>query len=201
MALASAPIRAHAAALDFGGASAPNFTLDATSVTIGGKQAFLDYVSPTPDQCSRFPPMSPWGFSRWSSRTPSGSSPPYSLTINPTECQGCSRHCRFQWAANNMSWRFSRMRVTFVLPSRSHLRGSGPESQTRRHLITLYGIGFGAVNPTIPAGQIVEQSNTHANSVQVSVGGVPATVAYSAHAPSYIGLYQLNIVVPNVPPK
>jgi uncharacterized protein (TIGR03437 family) len=31
------------------------------------------------------------------------------------------------------------------------------------------------------------------------VGGVQATVSYDGLAPGYVGLYQFNIVVPNVP--
>jgi uncharacterized protein (TIGR03437 family) len=64
--------------------------------------------------------------------------------------------------------------------------------------IILYGVGFGPVTPDIPAGQIVQQSNTLASSFQVSIGGMPATVNYAGLAPNYVGLYQFNIVVPNV---
>ena len=65
-------------------------------------------------------------------------------------------------------------------------------------MITIYGVGFGPVIPNIPAGQIVQQSNTLANSFQVSFGGSPAVLPYSGLAPGFVGLYQFNVVVPNV---
>jgi uncharacterized protein (TIGR03437 family) len=43
----------------------------------------------------------------------------------------------------------------------------------------------------------VEQANTLASGLQMSVGGVPVTNApYYGLAPSYTGLYQFNVVVP-----
>jgi uncharacterized protein (TIGR03437 family) len=37
--------------------------------------------------------------------------------------------------------------------------------------------------------------------LQVSLGGAPATVSYAGLAPGFVGLYQFNIVVPNVAPS
>jgi len=51
------------------------------------------------------------------------------------------------------------------------------------------------VTPNIPAGQVVEQSNT-LPSFQVSFAGTPAQVNYDGLAPTYVGLYQFNVVVP-----
>jgi hypothetical protein len=66
-------------------------------------------------------------------------------------------------------------------------------------MIVIYGIGFGSVDPNIPPGQLVEESNTLAADFTISFGGVQATsVAYDGLAPSYMGLYQFNVVVPNV---
>jgi uncharacterized protein (TIGR03437 family) len=64
--------------------------------------------------------------------------------------------------------------------------------------IILYGVGFGPVTPSIPAGQLVQQSNMLASSFQMLVGGVPATAAYAGLAPSFTGLYQFDITVPSV---
>jgi uncharacterized protein (TIGR03437 family) len=33
----------------------------------------------------------------------------------------------------------------------------------------------------------------------MSIGGTPATVTYDGWAPSAIGLYQFNVMVPNIP--
>jgi uncharacterized protein (TIGR03437 family) len=64
--------------------------------------------------------------------------------------------------------------------------------------ITLYGIGFGLVTPNIPAGQIVQDSNALQSQLQISFAGVAATTTYAGLAPGYVGLYQFNVVVPNV---
>jgi len=63
----------------------------------------------------------------------------------------------------------------------------------------LYGVGFGNVTPFTPAGQIVQQTNTLSNPFQVSFGGMAASVTYQGLAPGYVGLYQFNVIVPNVP--
>jgi uncharacterized protein (TIGR03437 family) len=80
--------------------------------------------------------------------------------------------------------------------------GSVPGVTSRRanpgEVVTLYGIGFGPVTPNIPAGQVVEQSNS-LPSFQISIAGTPATVQYAGLAPGAVGEYQFNVVVPNVP--
>jgi uncharacterized protein (TIGR03437 family) len=35
--------------------------------------------------------------------------------------------------------------------------------------------------------------------VTVSIGGVPATLSYAGEVASDVGLYQFNVVVPNIP--
>jgi uncharacterized protein (TIGR03437 family) len=64
-------------------------------------------------------------------------------------------------------------------------------------VIVLYGVGFGPVNPSIPEGQIVQQQNA-LPSFGISIGGAPATVQYAGLAPNYVGLYQFNVVVPEI---
>ena len=87
--------------------------------------------------------------------------------------------------------------LTYVLPP-----GITNAVSTRRarpgDTIILYGIGFGPVTPNIPAGQVVVQLSA-LPPVQISFGGVPATVTYSGLTPNYLGLYQFNVVVPSIP--
>jgi uncharacterized protein (TIGR03437 family) len=65
-------------------------------------------------------------------------------------------------------------------------------------VITLYGVGFGPVTPAIAAGQLVQQLNSLALPLQMSLGGVPAIPSYLGFAPGYTGLYQFNLTVPNL---
>ncbi len=64
--------------------------------------------------------------------------------------------------------------------------------------LLFYGIGFGPVTPDSPAGQLVTGLNYLVDTVQVNFGGVNATVSYDGLAGGFMGLYQFNVVVPNV---
>ena len=63
--------------------------------------------------------------------------------------------------------------------------------------LLLYGAGFGATNPAQPSGQVVASAAPLANEVQVSIGGVAATVTYAGLVQA--GLYQFNVTVPALP--
>ena len=62
--------------------------------------------------------------------------------------------------------------------------------------IQIFLTGLGAVTPTIPDGTPAGYNLSRAGSVAVSVGGLPAKVAYAGLAPGLIGVYQVNAVVP-----
>ena len=65
--------------------------------------------------------------------------------------------------------------------------------------VELYGVGFGPVAHSVPAGQLdtVTVANATNFSVNVTVGGKPATVLYAGL--SQAGSYQLDFIVPQVP--
>ena len=65
-------------------------------------------------------------------------------------------------------------------------------------VLLVYGVGFGDVTPTITPGVIVGQQNTLASPISIQFGSTPASLAYKGLSPGYIGLYQFNIVVPNI---
>jgi uncharacterized protein (TIGR03437 family) len=62
-----------------------------------------------------------------------------------------------------------------------------------------YVLPTGAVTPNTPAGQIAQGLTNLASNFSISIGGMPATVLYSGLARQYIGLYQFDVVVPQVP--
>ncbi len=64
--------------------------------------------------------------------------------------------------------------------------------------ITLYGIGFGAVTPTIAAGQIAGVLNSVTNPLTILFGQSEAVASYKGLGPGFVGLYQFNVTVPNV---
>jgi uncharacterized protein (TIGR03437 family) len=68
--------------------------------------------------------------------------------------------------------------------------------------ISLFATGLGAVSPAVPAGSAVP-SGTISNvisTVTASVGGESAQVIFAGLAPGYAGLYQVNVILPALPP-
>jgi uncharacterized protein (TIGR03437 family) len=65
--------------------------------------------------------------------------------------------------------------------------------------ITLYGVGFGQVNPSQPDGQQVQNSNNSlTTALTMFFGQSQATITYDGLIAPYLGLYQFNVTVPNV---
>jgi uncharacterized protein (TIGR03437 family) len=67
-------------------------------------------------------------------------------------------------------------------------------------IVTLYGTGFGATNPAVPAGQLASGQAILTNSITVTMGGVTlaqSDVLYAGLSPGSIsGLYQFNVRIP-----
>lgn len=63
--------------------------------------------------------------------------------------------------------------------------------------IAIYATGFGPTNPASPTAQLVATPEPLANSVQVTIGGVPASITFAGLVAP--GTYQLNVTVPNLP--
>ena len=66
--------------------------------------------------------------------------------------------------------------------------------------IVIYGIGFGPVNPATAAGTIAAGTTSLQNQPTFRFGQVPAKLGYAGLAPSFVGLYQFNVIVPQVSP-
>jgi uncharacterized protein (TIGR03437 family) len=67
-------------------------------------------------------------------------------------------------------------------------------------VLTIYGIGFGPVTPSTPAGVIATVATTLQSQPSIRFGEVPATLGYYGLSPSFVGLYQFNVIVPTVAP-
>lgn len=178
---------------DFTGNQAPS-ALGGTTVTVAGKPAFVDFVSPGQVNV-QVPSGVAAGPQPVVVTTAGGSSLAYTVTVKTTEPGLLAPPAFILKGSQNVVALFANT-LTYVLPV------AVPGATTARarpgDTITMYGIGFGTVTPDIPAGQIVQQTNALQNALQVSFGGIPATVSYAGFAPGYVGLYQFNVVVPNV---
>jgi uncharacterized protein (TIGR03437 family) len=178
---------------DFRGVNAPT-SLDGTSVTIGGQAAFVDFVGENQVNVQVPSTVAP-GPQAVVVTNPAGSSTPATITVNPVQ-PGLLAPASFllggkQFAAALFADSF------YVLPPGA-IGGVNSRRAKPGDTIILYGIGFGAVQPDTPAGQIAQQSNMLALPFQISIGGAQATVLYAGLAPSFVGLYQFNVVVPSI---
>jgi uncharacterized protein (TIGR03437 family) len=81
-----------------------------------------------------------------------------------------------------------------------------PNVATRRakagDTVVLFGMGFGAVTPNVPDGQIAGGANSLASQVAVTFTRTSAPVAgkvtYAGLMPGTVGLYQFNVAVPEI---
>ncbi|HTR37968.1 MAG TPA: hypothetical protein VMH80_18795 [Bryobacteraceae bacterium] len=180
---------------DFNGNTAPT-KLDGTEVTIGGKSAFIDYISPTQVN-ALVASDTPTGTQQMTVTTGAGTSASYDLQVNPTE-PGLLAPSSFK--LNGVQYAVGILADgTYAVPEGA-IAGVASRPAKPGETITLYGVGFGPVMPDSPAGEIVQQLNNLASTFQISIGGMPATASYSGLAPSYTGLYQFNVTVPAVAP-
>lgn len=180
---------------DFSGNNGPT-VLGATTVTVGGVSAFVEYVSPGQVNV-QVPSSVATGTQPVVVSTPGGASAAYTVTVNTVE-PGMLAPGSFKVAAGQYVAALFPDFSTFAMPPGTV---SGVASQRAKpgDTLIIYGIGFGTVSPDIPAGVLETQVNSLTSSFQILFGGVPATVKYDGLAGSYMGLYQFNVVVPNVP--
>jgi uncharacterized protein (TIGR03437 family) len=182
------------ASSDFKGDAAPT-VLGATTVTIGGQSAFIDYVSPNQVNAQVPSNVTP-GPQPVVVATPGGTSVAFTITVNATE-PGLLTPAVFNLPGGQYVAALFPDNITFVLPPDA-VAGVLAARAKPGDTIIFYGVGFGPVTPSIPAGQIVSQSNLLSGSVQVLFNGTPGTVAFAGLTGGYLGLYQFNVVVPNV---
>jgi uncharacterized protein (TIGR03437 family) len=178
----------------FTGVNAPT-TIDRTSVTIGGQSAFIDYISPGQVNV-QVPSNVLTGTQPIVVITASGASAAYNMTVNSAQ-PGMLAPANF--VIGGKQYVVAQFPDgTYVLPPNT-ISGVPSRQAKPGETIVIYGVGFGPVNPTIPAGQIVQADNRLASPMQVTIGGAPATLGFYGLAQTAIGLYQFNVVVPTIP--
>jgi uncharacterized protein (TIGR03437 family) len=183
---------------DFTGNTAPT-ALDNVSVTVGGKSAYVAYVSPT-----QLNVLVPEGVAIGAGvpvvvKSPAGESQAASVNtadiapelLSPSSFAVGGR----QYVVATLPARDGS--ITYVGPTGA-IAGVNIRPAEPGEVITLYGIGFGPVTPATPAGSIATQTSSVTNPVTVQFGSTPATVQYAGLAPGFVGLYQFNVQVPNV---
>jgi uncharacterized protein (TIGR03437 family) len=160
--------------------------LDGVSVTIGGKPAYLGYVSP-----QQLNVLVPGGVTTGDVTVTVTSAPGHSgaasstlSDIDPALFLWNGRFAVAQHAdytAVGMPGLFPDLATTPAKPGET---------------ILLYGTGFGPTAPASGIGEIARQAAPLPSLPAVSIGDAPAVVEYAGIPQGGVGLYQINVRVP-----
>lgn len=179
------------ASTDFNGTAAPT-VIDGVTVSVGGAPAVISYVSPT--QINAQVPNVGAGATAPVVVTYQGrSSAPSQLQIAAQE-PGLLAPPGF--LVNGTQYVVAIHAATGAYVSSGNIPGTSNSPATPGETLTLYGIGFGAVSPPVAAGTVAGSAAPLVSPFTVTIGNSPATVQYAGIAPSFVGLYQFNVVVP-----
>jgi uncharacterized protein (TIGR03437 family) len=148
-------------------------TLQGVSVTINGKPAYVEYVSPA--QINVLAPDD----------TATGA-----VSVQVTASNVATAQLQqFAPAFFANSGIVAAQHADYSLVSTANPAKPG-------EVIQLYGTGFGPTSPAVPTGQLAATSASLANQVQISVGGADCSIQFAGLVGA--GLYQFNVVVPAV---
>jgi len=177
---------------DFNGNTAPT-SLDGTSVTVAGQNAYVAFIG-----SGQLNVQVPTGIATGPQPlvvyTIAGQSFPVTVGVEPLQP---GLYAPANTNINGMQYVWALLSDgSIALPAGASSLKSRPANVGET--MVMYGVGFGPVTPSIQAGQIVQESNQIAENFHVDFGGVPATASYAGLAPGAVGLYQFNVVVPNV---
>jgi uncharacterized protein (TIGR03437 family) len=180
---------------DFNGPNAP-ISLGGATVTIGGESAYLSYVSPTQLNVQVPLDLPPGPQVILVNSATAGVSSPYTVNVNALQ-PGIFAPVQFVIGGKAYAGALFSDGKTFALPTGAV---SGIPSKPARpgDTLVIYGVGFGPVTPTVYAGEIARQATALIAPVRFFFGQAEASVAYAGLAPGSVGLYQFNVVVPNV---
>jgi uncharacterized protein (TIGR03437 family) len=179
---------------DFTGNYAPT-ALNGVSVSIGGQAAFVDYISAVQVNAQLPSNIAAGGPLQLTVTNASGTSTPVNITVNTTE-PGLLAPASFLIGGNQYVVA-QHSDGTYVLPVGA-ISGVTSSPAKPGEIVVIYGVGFGAVTPNIPAGEIATETNQLSASLEILFGKTPAKLPYFGLAPNFVGLYQFNVTVPAV---
>jgi uncharacterized protein (TIGR03437 family) len=169
---------------DFSNGNLPT-SLDGVSVTIGGKPAFVYYISPT--QINVQAPDVAAGTVSVVVTLNGVPSAPAAAQLQP------AAPAFFQYGATNTA-------IASRLPDYAVVGDPSVEpgavAAKPGDLVILWGTGFGPTSPAVPAGTTVSGAPAVTPAPTVTVGGVPAQVISAMLTTGTAGLYQVTIQLP-----
>jgi uncharacterized protein (TIGR03437 family) len=183
------------AGFDFTGNNAPR-TLEGVGVTIGGRDAFVRFISPTQVN-AQVPDGIGTGPLQVIVRNSAGTSAAIPMTGTARTPQVLAPS-NFRVNGRQLVAALFGDNTTFVGRA-GEIPGVTTRPARMGDVVIVYAIGAGAVTPATAAGVIASGSTALTNPA-VRVGDAPATLQYAGLAPNFVGLYQFNVVIPNVGP-
>jgi len=177
---------------NFSGGTAPQ-VLGGVTVTIGAKTAFLSFVSPNQVD-ALLPSNAPTGTQNLTITNESGTSAPYSVTLQPT-APALWSPANFNIGGIQYVGAVFPDLATLVLPDGA-IPGIASRPAAPGDSVILFGGGFGPVTPDVPAGQIVTQTTRINSPVLFSFGQTVVVPNFAGLALNQTGLYQFNLKVP-----
>ena len=184
------------AASDFNGPNAPT-SLDGVQVKINGENAFISYISPGQIN-AQVPSDAAIGTAIPVTVSNNGvTTNPYNVTVTGIE-PGLLAPSTFNLGGKQYLAALAADYSAYIAPAGA-VAGVTSRPAKPGETIILYGIGFGLVTPSSPAG-LIEQSSANRLllPLEISFGGTPAQISFEGLAPSYVGLFQFDVVVPQL---
>jgi uncharacterized protein (TIGR03437 family) len=161
--------------------------LDGVSVTIGGKPAYINFISPS--QINLVAPDVGFGSLPVTVTTTGGTSPTFMVTSHEYG------PAFFQWPDSQPI----ATRLDYTDAVKDGTLGISTVPAKPGETIVLWGTGFGPTNPVAAPGVPVPSGKTYSTTTlpKVTIDTVSAKVYGAALAAGFIGLYQVAIQVPD----
>lgn len=166
-------------------------SLGGTTVRFGGTAAPMFFVS-----AGQINAQVPWnvatGTAQLTVTTAAGTSPAVNVTIQDSSPGLFSQTSDGRGPGAVLNY----------VPERQAYAGNTPASTINpTGIVTIYGTGFGRVSNPPADGTPATAATSTLVTPTVMIGGRQATVQYSGLAPGYVGLYQINAVIPTGTPE
>ena len=169
--------------------------LNGAGVTIGGKPAFIGFVSPGQVN-ALVPDDTATGDTQIIATNANGQSTPVTVTrtaLSPaflpfTDADG-KKYVAARHADNSIMAKAGQFAGLTTTPGKPG------------EVVVLYGIGFGPTTPPVPSGTVPTAIASVPASLTLRIGDIPVTPLYSGVSPGSAGLYQFNVKIPDSLPN
>ncbi len=182
-------------AADFNNGVGPTL-LGGVRVSVGGQAAFVDYVS-SGQVNALLPSNTLTGPMPVSVTNSNGTSDPYYVYVNQIQ-PSLLAPAQFNIGGLQYVAALSSDGQTFALPAGSVFGVTSAPARPGQTVV-MYGIGFGPVSDGVTAGTIATRQDSLTTPLEVMFGSTRAQITYAGLVSMSTGLYQINVVVPQIP--